>query len=153
MSRTAPGHYVGVLALSLAAACNRVEIGGEIQKVRVYGNDEAGSAVVVDFRLTNKARIPLVVGDVELEIEDAQGKVTVGGGVSDADAERFLIARPELGPKFNPTLTRRTKLSAGETNDYMVAASFPQPEAEIQSRKLVRIRVRDLDGPVFEFTR
>jgi hypothetical protein len=150
--RTHPIHYVAVLTI-LAAGCNRVKIGGEIQKVRVYGNDEAGTAVVVDFRLTNRARIPLVVGDVEVEIEDAKGNVTAGGAVADIDAERFLAARPELGPKFNPTLTRRTKLSGGETRDFMIAASFPQSEAEVQARKLIRVRVRDLDGPVFEFTR
>lgn len=153
MSRTTPRHYVALLALSLAAGCNRVEVGGEIQKVRVYGNDDAGTAVVVDFRLTNRARLPLVVGDVEVEIEDASGAVTVGGTVADIDAERFLKVRPELGPKFNPTLTRRTKLSGGETQDFMIAASFPQTEAEVQARKLIRVRIRDLDGPVFELTR
>lgn len=153
MSRTTPRHYVALVAVSLFAACNRVEVAGEIQKVRVYGNDEAGTAVVVDFRLTNKARLPLVVGDVEVEIVGANGDVTIGGTVSDMDAERFLAVRPELGPKFNPSLTRRTKLSAGETRDYMIAASFPQREPEVQARKLIRVRIRDLDGPVFELTR
>lgn len=143
-----------VLAAVLAlASCNRVEIRGGVQKIRVYGNGENPTAVVVDFRLRNQASIPLVVGDVEVILDLPDGRTVSGSTVSDGDSERFLLARPEQGPKYNPALTRNTKVRAGEEKDFMIAASFDAPESEIQGRKDLRIRVHDLDGPTFEFGR
>jgi hypothetical protein len=119
----------------------------------VYGNEESATAVIVDFRLVNRAQQPLVVSDVEVIAELADGRSVTGATVSDGDAERFLTFRPELGPKYNPTLTARTKFTSGQTQDFMVAASFEQGEDDIQGRKSLRVRVHDVDGQVFEIAR
>ncbi len=137
-------------AAILASACNRVSVEGTIQKVRVYSNDENMTAVVVDFRLHNAAGIPLVVRDVEVQVDLADGSTLTGSTVSESDGSRFLLSRPEQGPKFNPALIARTRLASGETKDFMAAAGFEAAEADIIARKLVRIRVIDIDGPVIE---
>jgi len=139
------GLAVAVFAL---AACNKLTIEGTIQKVRVYAVDETTSAVVADYRITNTARLPLVVREVMVEIEDKDGKTTAGRTIADTDASRFLDANPEQGPKHNASLLPREKLSAGQSVDRMVAASFDSKEDEVNARRKLRVKIVDVDGPI-----
>jgi hypothetical protein len=132
------------VALALAA-CVRIQLEGTIQKVRVYGVDEKSTIVVVDFRSTPGSEF--MIGDAALEIETKDGRVLTGVAAAEVDAARFLEAHPERGPKYNSSLRNRERLKRGETVDRMLAAQFDVPVAEVQSRKALRIRVVEVDGP------
>jgi len=134
------------LAVALAlVACVRIKLEGEIQKVRVYAVDEKATIVVVDFRSTPGSEF--MIGDAALEIETKDGRTLTGIAAADVDARRFLEAHPEQGPAYNPSLRNRERLKRGETVDRMLAAQFDVPEADVRSRKALRIRVKEVDGP------
>lgn len=123
-----------------------VVLNGRIQKVRVHPLDENTSAVIVDFRATNPADYALVVGETTIEIETADGKTTQGRTVADVDAERFLTAYPELGGKFNQSLMTKEKVEPKQTLDRMLAASLDLKASDVEKRKKLRVRVKDVDG-------
>lgn len=126
-----------------------LELEGGIQKVRVQGLDDA-AAVIVDLRMVNPSGVPLVVREVAMILTDAEGRQLEGQVVAEADAKRFLDYYVALGPKYNDTLKVRERIGAGQTVDRMVAARFEIPEAKVQARKGLRIRVEDVDGAVSE---
>ena len=148
-----------VALLWLAAACSRPPtLEGRIQQVRVYEGgepapgDAPSSVVVVDFRVTNPSRYPFLVKNAILEIETAAAGVVTGSVAADRDAARYLELNPAQGPKYNPSLVVRERIAAGQTIDRMLAATFPLPAAEVRSRKAIRIRILDADGPVAVIT-
>jgi hypothetical protein len=139
-------------AASLAAGCSgSAKLTGSIQKVRTYTADEQTAVLVADFRVANPSKYPWMVREVEVEVETADGKFVKGYVAADADAARFLDVHAEQGPKFNPSFAVRDRIAPGEEADRMVAASFEVAEPVLASRKSLRIRVHDADGPVVEF--
>ncbi|MDX2180481.1 MAG: hypothetical protein SFV18_12875 [Bryobacteraceae bacterium] len=135
---------VALAALALVS-CVRIKLEGEIQKVRVYGVDEKTTIVVVDFRSTPGSEF--MIGDAALEIDTKDGQTLTGVAAAEVDAQRFLEAHPEQGPKYNPSLRNRERLKRGETVDRMLAAQFDVPAADVGARKRLRIRVKEVDGP------
>lgn len=125
---------------------------GAVQKVRTLAIDENSSVAVVDFRLTNAADYPWVVRSVEGSLTDAQGYSVQGTTIADADATRLFEYFPLLGQKFNDSLVARTKIAPHQTLDRMIALKFDIPEAQLQSRKQLRIRIEEVDGAVSEIT-
>ncbi len=138
-----------LLAVFVLGACSRLNLTGTIQKVRVYETGPKTCAVIVDFRLNNPSKVLMMVREVTVEVEKSDGTALSGSPVSDGDAEQFLQSRPEQGPKYNPALAFRTRLRPAETQDFMVAAGFDVPAAEIESRKAIRLLVTDADGLQF----
>ena len=126
------------------------EIQGSILKVRTLAMDEASSVAVIDFRFANPGRFPFVVREVNVSLEDAEGKTIAGTTVAESDAKRLFQYFPVLGQKFNDSLIMRTKIPPRETMDRMIAARFEIPEPALANRKNLTVRVVDLDGPTSE---
>lgn len=144
---------VGAVALILGTGLYlnrgaRVILEGKIQKVRVQAIDDQNTAVIVDFRATNPAKYDSMVGSVSVEVDSVGGTTLTGTAVADADAQRFLEAFPLLGPKYNPSLVTRERIKPGQTVDRMTAVRLEAPEAVVNSRKAIRVRILDIDGPV-----
>jgi hypothetical protein len=139
----------GVLYMQRGA---RVGLAGSFLKVRTAPLDDNSSVAVVDFRFRNPGDVNFVVRTVTLVLEDASGDQVEGRTVSESDAKRLFEGIPLLGQKFNDTLIMRDKVPARSAQDRMVAARFEVPEAKIEQRKRLLLRIEDVDGPVTEIS-
>ena len=142
---------LGVVAFGVAGVFYmqrgaHTELKGAVLKVRTQAMDENSAVAVVDFRFANPAKYPFVVRQVDVAIEDKDGKRIDGTAVSDLDARRLFEYYPQLGQKFNDTLMMRNKIPPGQSMDRMITARFELPEAELQTRKKLIVRIVDLDG-------
>ncbi len=139
---------VGILYWSSGS---HMELKGTIQKVRTLGFEGSGSVAVVDFRVQNPADYAYVVRKVEVFIEDKQGKEIQGAEVSDVDAKRmFEYYGATLGAKYNDSLLMKAKIAPHQTIDRMVAVRFDIPEADVQARRQLKLRITEIDGQVTE---
>jgi hypothetical protein len=127
-----------------------VELQGRILKVRTAPLDENSSVAVLDFRFTNIADYPFAVRDVTVALEDSAGKPIQGTPIAETDAQHLFEAIPLLGQKYNASLIVRDKIPAHASEDRMIAARFDIPEAQLEKRRQLSIRVEDVDGPVSE---
>jgi len=137
---------VGVAGVFYMQRGAHTELKGAVLKVRTQAMDENSAVAVVDFRFANPAKYPFVVRQVDVAIEDKDGKRIDGTAVSDLDARRLFEYYPQLGQKFNDTLMMRNKIPPGQSMDRMITARFELPEAELQNRKKLIVRIVDLDG-------
>lgn len=127
-----------------------IELQGRILKVRTAPLDDNNSVAVLDFRFTNIADIHFAVSDVKVAVEDSSGNLVQGATVAESDAQRLFESIPLLGQKYNASLIVRDKIPGHATEDRMIAASFPIPEAQLEKRRQLTIRIEDVDGPVSE---
>lgn len=125
---------------------------GSVSKVRTVATDENGSVAIVDFRFVNVADYRWVIRKVDVSVTDAQGYTVPGSTVSEVDATRLFEYFPLLGQKYNDSLVARARLEPHQTIDRMIAAKFDIPEAQLQARKGLSIRIEDVDGAVSEIT-
>ena len=125
---------------------------GSVSKVRTVATDENGSVAIVDFRFANVADYRWVIRKVDVSVTDAQGHTVPGSTVSEVDAARLFEYFPLLGQKYNDSLVARARLEPHQTVDRMIAAKFDIPEAQLQTRKGLSIRIEDVDGAVSEIT-
>jgi hypothetical protein len=129
-----------------------VQLQGSVLKIRTAPLDENSSAAVVDFRFTNPSDYRFVVRTVTVIAEDPSGGTQEGSTVSDIDAQRLFDAIPLLGQKYNSTLIMQNNIPPHATEDRMVAARFEMPEARLEKRKRLIVRIEDVDGPVSEIS-
>jgi len=127
-----------------------IDLKGSVLKVRTQAMDEKSSVAIIDFRFVNPADYPFVVKEVIVSIEDKDGKTWEGQPVSELDARRLFEYYPQLGQKFNESLMMRDKIMGRQSMDRMIATRFEVPEATVESRKKLTIRIVDVDGPVAE---
>jgi hypothetical protein len=127
-----------------------MELKGSIFKVRTLATDDHSSVALIDFRVTNVADYDWLVRSVDVSVTDGQGYVVDGSTISDVDAGRLFEYYPLLGQKYNSSLTLRTRIHPHETLDRMVGVRFEIPEAQLQARKNLTIRVTEVDGGVSE---
>lgn len=125
---------------------------GSVSKVRTVATDEFSSVAIVDFRFVNVADYRWVIRKVEVSVTDAEGHTVPGSTVSEVDAARLFEYFPLLGQKYNDSLVARARLEPHQTIDRMIAAKFEIPEAQLQARKGLSIRIEDVDGAVSEIT-
>jgi hypothetical protein len=128
----------------------RLILQGNIQKARTAALDDNRSVIVLDVRLTNPADIPFVTKSADIVVETADGKSLTGQYIPEVDAKVLFQGVPDLGEKYNQTIVIREKIAPKQTVDRMVAASFPAPVSTLESRKSVKLVLKDLDGPVSE---
>ena len=140
--------FVGIVLFS--ARGGHIELRGSIQKVRTMAADENSSIVVVDFRFVNPADYPFVVRTIEVKIEGKDGKTTEGSVISEVDAKKMFEYYPLLGQKYNDSLLSRERIAPHQQLDKMTCARFEIPEAQVQARRKLIIRVEDVDGAVSE---
>jgi hypothetical protein len=144
------GVLLGIFLTATAGAHLRLE--GKILKVRVLalpGN--AASLVVVDFRATNPSDVLFVGSSVTLRLNPASGEAIDGLPISKPDVENVFRYEKLLGPQFNPVYSLQDRIPAHQRVDRMTAARFDVPEADINNRKNLRVRLEDVDGAVAEF--
>lgn len=122
---------------------------GSVRKVRVLGVEDAACVVVVDFRVANPADYPFVVRQLAL-ILDVDGKEQEGMVVADSDASRLFDFYPQIGPKYNDSLLARQRIESRQTVDRMVTARFELPEMKALTRRGLKVRIEEVDGPVTE---
>jgi hypothetical protein len=123
---------------------------GNILKVRTAPLDENSSVLVADFRCSNAADFEFSVRNVTVVLEDAAGMRTEGATISEIDAQRLFHGIPLLGQKYNASLIVRDRVPAHATEDRMIAARFEMPEAALEKRKQLFIRIEQADGTISE---
>jgi hypothetical protein len=148
---------LGVIAIAVCSVVYmqrgaRVGLAGSFLKVRTAPLDEKSSVAVIDFRYRNPSDVRFVVREVTVTLEDANGNQSVGRTVSEMDAQRLFEGLPILGQKFNRTLITRDIVAAHAAEDRMVAVRFEVPEATLEARKRLILRIEDVDGPVTEIS-
>jgi hypothetical protein len=141
---------VGVAWMFYAQRGAHLVLQGSVSKVRTVATDDNSSVAIVDFRFVNVADYLWMVRKVDVSVTDAQGFTVPGSTVSEVDAARLFEYFPLLGQKFNDSLVARTRLEPHRTMDRMIATKFEIPEAQLQARKGLRIRIEDVDGAVSE---
>jgi hypothetical protein len=146
------GLALGVTVMYRATAPNRLELTGQILKVRTVALSRKATLAVVDFRLLDSTNVPFVVKSVEMKLETASGEKLDGTPVAKPDVEALFNYNKLLGPKFNPVLSIKDKIKAGERADRMTAARFELSDADAAERRAIHLRIEELDGVVFELT-
>ena len=127
-----------------------VELKGSVLKVRTQAMDENSSVAVVDFRFVNPSNYPFVVHEVNVSIQDQNGKTVEGTQVSELDARRLFEYYPALGQKFNDSLIMRDKIPGRASMDRMIVSRFEVPESALENRRNLKVRIVDVDGPEAE---
>ena len=146
---------VGGLIFTMLTATQgaHLRLEGKILKVRVLAlPGRNASIVVVDFRVTNPSNVPFVVNSVTLHLEPATGDPADGATISKNDVENIFRYEKLLGPKYNDTLSLQDRIAPHKTMDLMAGARFEMPEASVNSRKSIRLRIEDVDGASAEVT-
>jgi hypothetical protein len=146
---------VGGLIFTMLTATQgaHLRLEGKILKVRVLAlPGRAASIAVVDFRVTNPSNVPFVVNSVTLHLEPATGDAADGATISKNDIENIFRYEKLLGPKYNDTLSLQDRIAPHKTADLMAGARFEVPDAAVNSRKAIRLRIEDVDGTSAELT-
>ncbi len=125
---------------------------GSILKVRTQKLDDADSALVVDLRLSNNADFPMTIRSIDLALEKKDGSSDSGNVIAASDLANLFQYYPLLGDRFNEALKARDHVPPHQSIDRMVAWQFTMPEADLQSRRKITIRIEDVTGPVAELT-
>jgi hypothetical protein len=127
-----------------------LSIEGKIMKVRPLSTDDQTTLVVVDFRAHNEAQIPFMSREAKVIVTKADGSEVEGDTIAQSDMDRVFDYYKILGPKYNPVFIQRDRIKGGETMDRMVAASVALPEADVEKRKNLAVRLYDVDGQTFD---
>ena len=150
------GVGLAVIALAVAGVMfmqrgSAIEIQAKYLKVRTAPLDDTSTVAVMDLRVTNPSNLLLEVRQVTVEMEDAKGERITGDVISEGDTQRVFEALPVLGQKYLETLSMRRRLSGRSVGDYMVAARFSVPAAQVDARKRFILHVDEVDGKSFDF--
>jgi hypothetical protein len=144
---------VGILCVAIAVAMifhmqrgAHIEVTGKILKVRTAPLEDNAAVLVADFRITNPADYSYMVNKVTLILVDSQGKQIEGDMISELDARRIFDAIPLLGPKYNQGLIKSEQVPAHATVDRMISARFEVPDAALQARRNLILRIEEADG-------
>jgi hypothetical protein len=151
---------IGGIALLIVAAAvstilittrkNRVELTGEVLKVRTHQMDPEHTIALIDMRVRNPSTQQFVVRDVEVFVDEPDGKSTPTDLFAESDIKRVLAYYPMLGEKYTPGLLRRDAIASGETTDRSIAVSAPMRDIRLADRNRFRIVIHDVDGAVTE---
>jgi len=141
-----------VFTMFTATESAHLRLEGKILKVRVLPLGGDASLVVLDFRATNPSNVPFVVNSVTLHLAPAAGEAVDGRTASKTNIENIFKYEKILGPKYSPILSLQDRIVPHQTVDLMAGARFELPEAAINARKTIRLRLEDVDGAVAELS-
>jgi hypothetical protein len=141
---------LGVSSILISTRKNRVELTGEILKVRTHQMDPEHTIALIDLRVNNPSTQQFVVRELEVFVEEPDGKSAPADLFAESDIRRVLDYYPMLGEKFTPGLLRRDRINPGETTDRSFAVSAPMTDERLAGRKGFRLVVHDVDGAVTE---
>ena len=147
---------IGAIALALVAAAvssillttrkNRVELTGEVLKVRTHQIDPEHTIVLIDARIHNPSTQQFVVREVEVFVDEKDGRKTATDIFAETDIKRVVDYYKTLGTKDNPGLLRKDKINSGTSTDRTIAVSAPMTDQRFSERKALRLIVHDVDG-------
>ena len=143
---------VGILILGtlVTTKSTHLSVVGKVMKVRPLSAYEQNTIVVVDFRARNEAEIPFMSREAKVIITKADGSQVEGDTIAKSDMDRVFDYYKILGPKYNPVLIQRDRIKGREQMDRMVAATVALPEADVEKRKNLTVRLFDVDGQTFD---
>jgi hypothetical protein len=133
-----------------ASSDKRLQLSGEILKVRSLSLTPESTLVMLDYRVKNESEVTFALKEDTILWTDANGKEHEGTHVTRPDLDRILQHLHAAGPKYNEMLVMREKITGKAMIDRMSAASIPVSEADFGNRKSVKLRLTDLDGQAFE---
>jgi hypothetical protein len=140
-----------VFTLLTATQGAHLRLEGKILKVRVLPLAENGaSLVVLDFRASNPSNVPFIANSVTVVLQPVTGDAVEGRTASKSDIENIFRYEKLLGPQYNPILSLQDRIPPHQTVDRMAGARFELPEASIDTRKGIRLRMEDIDGAIAE---
>ena len=96
--------------------------------------------------------MPFVVGGVELTLTPAAGEPASAAITSKPQVDAVFQGARLIGTKYNEVLSLQDRVAPHQTVDRMVAGRFELPEASIDRRKLLRLKIEDVDGTAAEIT-
>ena len=143
--------FIGLVILKQRGSTPRVA--GEITAVRTLGMDESSAVAIVDFRVTNTSRYPLIVGGTDMSVVDAKGETRQGQIISASDIHRLFELFPAIGIKMGEPLIIKTRIAPQASFSGMLAARFDLPKTDLDARKKITVAITDVDGPVSEISR
>lgn len=132
---------------------SHLELKGEIIKVRTGAIDDNNSAAVLDFRVQNTSDVPLVVRTVTVTAEEPNGDNIDGDLISKRDIGQLLAYNRFLGQQYNEGLSIKDTIAPHQQVDRMVAVRFEVPQSTLDKARQLRLRIEDMDGPTFDFTK
>lgn len=141
---------IAIYAILFATKGSHLELKGEILKVRVLSYNPTASLVILDFRVSNPSDIPFVVKTADVILTPSSGDPVEGARISKADVENVFKYEKLLGPKYNDVLTIKDRVNPHKTIDRMVGVRIDLPEAEINKRKSIQLKIEELDGVIAE---
>lgn len=143
---------VGIVCIAIAVAGifymqrgAHIDPQAKILKVRTAALDDNASLAAVDFRIDNTSDYPFMVRSVTVVVDGNEGDT-----VSEPDAKRVFEGIPLLGPKYNASLIMNDRIPARTTWDRMIASRFNIPEAQLQARKHLVVKIEEVDGATVE---
>ena len=139
-----------VFFLLLGTKSAHLELTGKILKVRVLNLGPRACFVAADFRLTNPSGVPFVVRSLELVLESSTGEPASAAVSSKAQVDNVFQGARLIGTKYNDVLGLRDRVEPNRTIDRMAAGRFELPEAAVNARKSLRLRLEDVDGTTAE---
>lgn len=141
---------VAVILFFNQGSSPRIE--GEILQVRTLGMDQNSSVAIVDFKGSNTARYPMVIGKRLLLVTDANGREHEGDTTAVYDLEKLFQYFPALGAAENKPVIDKTRLEPGDPIQGMIAARFEIPKHELDMRRQLTVRIIDVGDAVSEIT-
>ena len=134
-----------VTSILVTTRKNRVELSGEILKVRTHQIDPEHTIVLIDARIHNPSTQQFVVREVEVFVEEQDGKRTATDIFAETDIKRVVDYYKTLGTKDNPGLLRKDRINSGTSTDRTIAVSAPMTDERFNERKALRLIVHDVD--------
>ena len=139
----------GIFAVVYKNLGSHPELKGSILKVRTLADGD-GTIVFADFRVTNTAAVPFVVGSVQMSMETPDDEVAKAVTLSKDDVEKIAKTYKLIGPKYNDVLAVKDQLPPVEIVDRMAAGRFNFPPRFLTARRTLRLRIEEVDGVVSE---
>ena len=136
---------VGVVAVGFLffSSGSQSRLEGEIVEVRTLEVQPTAAVALVNFEATNVTSRPFVAYDRRLELVDPDGKRLVGKIVQGVDLQDLFKYFPQLGAMKNEPFLHEGTIEGGETRRGLIAARFEVPEAQIQARDRLVLRLVD----------
>ena len=133
-----------------ATSDTRLQVSGEVLKVRSLALTPESTLIILDYRLKNDSDVTFVLKEDTILWTDADGKEHEATHVTRPDMDRILQYTQQAGPKYNEMFVVREKLTGKAMIDRMSAASIAVSEADFAKRKSIKLRLADVDGSTFE---
>ena len=130
---------------------SRLQVSGEILKVRSMEMTPDSTLVILDFRMKNESNVNFVLKESTILWTNSEGRELEATHVARPDLDRVLQYAQQAGPKYNEMFVIRDKLTGKAMLDRMVSGTVPVSDAVFAKRKGLKLRLTDLDGQTFDF--